>query len=395
MTPRAPNSEELERKRRARELMRADRQGVLVSSPFLGVLAMRLELVPVIDSRVPTALTDGHTVYTHADFWLQLNEAQRLFVLGHEIWHCALQHFARRLEREPWRWNLAVDHEVNDLLMREGFKPLEGITHFERLRGQNAETVYEELSGSTKLPERDPRLADLHDPPGPDPNAPVQDPDYAPRQDPEIWRSWETRVRAAAQQAHAAGTLPGWLEARIAAAGPPSVPWQRYLQRFIQQVRGGGTRWLPPSRRHWGRGLYLPSRRTERLDLAVAVDTSGSTVEHWPQFRAELGGILRTCDDYRLRLLQLDTRITNDHVYTPSQPLPEALPIHGAGGTDLCVPFKHLEETPPTALVVMTDGFGPIPDQAPAYPVLWALTPGASRKPGWGKTATMRATGQS
>ncbi|MCG5541938.1 MULTISPECIES: vWA domain-containing protein [unclassified Halorhodospira] len=395
MTPRAPNPEELERKRRAGALMRADRQGVLVSSPFLGVLAMRLELVPVIDSRVPTAVTDGHAVYAHADFWLELGEAQRLFVLGHEIWHCALQHFARRLGREPRRWNLAVDHEVNDLLVREGFEPLAGAVHFERLRGENAENVYERLGEMGGLPERDPRHADLHELPGPDPSTSIQDPDYAPRQDPEIWRSWATRVRAAAQQARAAGTLPGWLEARIEAAGPPSVPWQRYLQRFIQQVRGGGTRWLPPSRRHWGRGLYLPSRRTERLDLAVAVDTSGSTVEHWPQFRAELGGILRTCDDYRLRLLQLDTRVTEDHIYTPSQPLPAALPIHGAGGTDLRAPFEHLQNAPPTALVVMTDGFGPTPQMPPAYPVLWALTPGASRKPGWGQTTTMRAPGHS
>ncbi|MBK1735864.1 hypothetical protein CKO15_11360 [Halorhodospira abdelmalekii] len=398
MRPRPPNPEEQARKRRVRELMHADRHGLLVYSPFLGLLAMRLELVPVIDSRVPTALTDGHAIYACADFWMQLTEAQRLFVIGHEIWHCALQHHARRFERERWRWNLAIDHEVNDLLRREGFKPVEGAIYLHQFAGMNAETVYEALCSEQKpssssgqtLPERDPQLSDLHDPPGPDPQAPVQDPDYAPCSDPEIWREWGTRVRAAAQQAIAAGTMPGWLATRIAAVGPPSVPWQRYLQRFIQQVRGGGTRWLPPSRRHWGRGIYLPSRRTDRLDLAVTVDTSGSTTEFWPQFRAELGGILRSCDDYRLRLLQHDTRITADEVYTPSQPLPAQLSIHGAGGTDLRAPFNHLADAPPAVLVVMTDGFGPIPGQPPNYPVLWALTPGWNQVPEWGRVVKMQ-----
>ncbi len=392
MSARGPSAEEAARKRRAGEQMRADRQALLASSPFLGVLAMRLDLVPVIDSRVPTALTDGYAVFAHADFWLGLSEAGRLFVLGHEIWHCALQHLARRMGREPRCWNLAVDHEVNDLLRGEGFQPLAGTVHLRALRGANAEQAYEALRDRAQVPERDPAVADLHEPPGPDPSAAVQDPDYAPRADADVWRRWDAWTRAAAQQCRAAGTLPGWLEARVAAAGPPSVPWQRHLQRFIQQVRGGGTQWLPPSRRHWARGLYLPSRRTQRLDLAVAVDTSGSTVNDWPQFRAELGGILRACDDYRLRLLQHDTRVVDDRIYTPSRPLPAKLPVSGAGGTDLRAPFEHLAEDPPTVLVVMTDGRGPIPAHPPKYPVLWALTAGETwrGRPEWGQVVRMR-----
>ncbi len=389
MSPRPPSAEEAERKRRAGQQMRADRQALLVSAPFLGVLAMRLDLVPVVDSRVPTAVTDGRALFADADFWLGLGEAGRLFVIGHEIWHCALQHLARRMGREPRRWNLAVDHEVNELLRSEGFEPLAGAVDFRELRGASAEQVYEALLKRPQVPERDPASADLHEPPGPDPAAAVQDPDYAPQADAALWRRWEAWTRAAAQQCRAAGTLPGWLEARIAAAGPPSVPWPRYLQRFIQQVRGGGPQWLPPSRRHWGRGLYLPSRRTQRLDLAIAVDTSGSTVDDWPQFRAELGGILRACDDYRLRLLQHDTRVVADVVYTPYQPLPAELPVYGGGGTDLQAPFERLEANPPTALVVLTDGLGPYPTQPPKYPVLWALTAGRSQAPAWGQVVRM------
>ncbi|MFC4976714.1 hypothetical protein ACFPTY_19975 [Halomonas beimenensis] len=45
--------------------------------------------------------------------------------------------------------------------------------------------------------------------------------------------------------------------------------------------------WLPPSRRHIHRGLYLPSRYGSHLELTVALDNSGSCARRlcpisWP-----------------------------------------------------------------------------------------------------------------
>ncbi|MCG5549221.1 DUF2201 family putative metallopeptidase [Halorhodospira halochloris] len=394
--PRAPNEAEVRQKQQAKQLMHADRQSLLLSSPFLGLLAMRIDLVAVVDSRVPTALTDGRTIFAAADFYLGLSERERVFLIGHEIWHCALQHFARRVGREQERWNIAVDHEVNDLLKAEGLTPPKGAVHEPSWKGLNAEQVYEKLNQSVSQSIKRGAQADLHEIPGAAPKAQVQDPDFAPCSANQVWRRWTEWVQAAAQQMElsAIGTLPGWVRERVQANSRPQIPWQRYLSRFIQQVRGAGSQWVPPSRRHWGRGLYLPSRKSSCLDIVVAVDTSGSTHAYWSRFRAELTGIMATAQNYRLRLLQHDTRVVQDNIYTPERPLPRHLEVAGGGGTDLKAPFEYLAAEQPVALLMLTDGCGPVPGKEPAYPVLWVLVGrqrprGRRGVPEWGQVIQM------
>ena len=87
-------------KSQARTLCEADRAAWLMSQPFLAHLALQVEIVPVVDPRVPTAATDGRSVFCSAPFMLGLTEADRRFVLAHEVWHCALSHIPRREARE-------------------------------------------------------------------------------------------------------------------------------------------------------------------------------------------------------------------------------------------------------------------------------------------------------
>jgi predicted metal-dependent peptidase len=48
--------------------------------------------------------------------------------------------------------------------------------------------------------------------------------------------------------------------------------------------------------------------------------------------------------------------------------------MKGGGGTDFRPVFDRIAEEPepPNALVYLTDLYGSFPDQAPAYPVIWA-----------------------
>ena len=88
------------RKAKVAELLAQDRQKLLMKLPFTGSLVMRLDLVPVSDARLPTAATDGDRVFVDIDFYAKLSGAERLFVLAHEVWHCALLHFLRRGDRD-------------------------------------------------------------------------------------------------------------------------------------------------------------------------------------------------------------------------------------------------------------------------------------------------------
>ena len=59
----------------------------MLRQPFVAMLAMRLDLVPVVDDRLDTACTDGERIFVDARFLHGLSAADRAFVLAHEVWH--------------------------------------------------------------------------------------------------------------------------------------------------------------------------------------------------------------------------------------------------------------------------------------------------------------------
>jgi predicted metal-dependent peptidase len=60
--------------------------------------------------------------------------------------------------------------------------------------------------------------------------------------------------------------------------------------------------------------------------------------------------------------------------------------VVGRGGTDLCAPFRAIEESKDgrfqliDALIIITDGLGPVPSKPPSFPVLWVLAPHGHNK---------------
>ena len=98
--PRYTREEAEKLKVKAGELIAQDRQKLLMKMPFIGGLLMRLDIVPVYDERLATAATDGDRIYFDIVFYSVLDKEERLFVLAHEAWHCALIHFMRRQKRK-------------------------------------------------------------------------------------------------------------------------------------------------------------------------------------------------------------------------------------------------------------------------------------------------------
>jgi len=214
-------------KNQARTLCEADRAAWLTTQPFLAHLALQVEIVPVVDPRVPTAATDGRSVFCSAPFMLGLSEADRRFVLAHEVWHCALSHIPRREGREALRWNVAVDHEVNALLQDEGLIVPKGCILFSQWSGLPAEEVYERLPPI--LVDRG-RFADLH---GLDElEVLAGDPDFCPVAD--GFAGWPERLRMAASAAALqGGRVPLAAGLVIKRLGKPILPWRDVLARFV------------------------------------------------------------------------------------------------------------------------------------------------------------------
>lgn len=436
---RRPNAEEEALKAKVRQMMQSDRCRLLERHPFVGHLAMHLDMIPVIDSRMTTATTDGTRMFMDAEFYSKMDEEERLGIIGHEVWHCALRHFQRLGNRDRKKFNFACDVEVDLLLHRDGFK-VEVLPHEATWEGKSAEQIYdlmfpgleqfqkddEHIFDSDKLPgdtdgENDGDVSDGENkeennndskksnnengsggtPVTGDANLPfvshdgVIDPDFQPAREEELAEDWKDHLKNAVQQEmkkgnKGIGTLPGNVEDLIKDEDKvATVDWKKVLLDYVSQLFGGDRQWLPPARRYVWKKLYLPSRaRKQSIEIVLAIDTSGSTTEDLPDFLAELRGMTSAFGEYKLTIIQCDTRIHSVKEYTNDDPLPEGgFKFRGFGGTSLIPPFQYVEEKmdePPTVFIYLTDGEGPAPTKAPIYPVIWCLTKGGKKPVAWG-----------
>lgn len=381
--PGAPTAAHQQLKRQLRQTLEDDRSLLMTAQPFTAMLAMQLNLVPVVDSRLPVAGTDGHNVFFNALHMTTRSAEDRRFILAHEVWHCALGHLRRQLGREQTRWNQAIDYEVNHLLFEElHHRPADALYSCP-LKRLSAEEIYTRLQAVR--PQQEAPAFDTHDLAsllqGADGGALI-DPDFAPQlpcssaDAQALSESWQLRLVATAQQRERlAGELPGHLRRLLDEIRTPTLPWRQLLARFVQKLPGAGARqWLPPSRRHVHRGLYLPSLRSSRLELTLALDNSGSCTPWIGDFLGEVRGILASVEEVSLRLLVFDTRITTDlQLDHHSLHTLETLSIEGGGGTSLKPVFEACKEQPPQALIILTDGYAEAPAEPPPFPVLWVL----------------------
>jgi predicted metal-dependent peptidase len=385
------------RRKQALELLAGDRAALLVRQPFLALLALQLELVPVSDARLFSIATDGQQLFCDVELMLRQGVAERQVLLAHSVWHAALLHPWRRGSRQRWAWDLASDHEVNVLIEPEFTLGADQVWFPERA-GESAEEVYSWLlhceAKGERMPERG-ALADLHlDPDGVlDPPEPVSDsvidPAFRPIRLAGGLELWTERLLGAAQQLRARGVeLPSAVARLVEELRRPRVSWRQVLAEFVASVSGDHRQFLPPNRRYLHRSLYLPRRRAEKLRLTVALDTSFSTRSVQTEFFSEFLAMITAYDDYELSLIQGDDAVRALAVYSRERPFdPQKVEAHGLGGTDFRPIFRFLEQQPerPRGLVFLTDGHGQAPAKEPSYPVLWALCAGGEAPARWGR----------
>ena len=391
-------------KAKASEQLAIDRHHLLMKMPFIGSLIMRLEMVPVSDCRLDTASTDGDNIYVDIEFYAKLNAEERQFVLAHEAWHCALLHFARKQKRDHQLFNCAADLEIHFILTREGLKAPFVLPHDPGWNGLSAEEIYKRLpyckkdngkesknirnvrdgGGFDRHLEKDKNDDDVKQ------NGKGIDPDYLPRIRPGAAERCRERLTSAAQQyERTQGTLPSGVERIVKKVLEPKIDWRELLSQFVTSCYGGSRQWLPPSRRHVWQRLYMQSSQDSRLNAVVAVDTSGSTEIDLPCFFGELGGLLNSFGSYQLTVIQCDAEVQKVDVFDDMNPF---LPNYqwvakGGGGTDFRPVFGYVEEhseLAPKLLIYLTDGCGSYPEHAPAYPVLWMVSPGGQIRVPWG-----------
>ena len=133
-------------KKKALDLLSICRRDILSKYPFIGSIALRMEMVPIRDVRVRTACTDGNSIYFDIAFLSSLSREGQTFVLAHEVWHAVLMHLVRRQNRIPQLFNIATDKEVNAMLKKDGFSAPDMVLFPDPdEEGKCAEEIYEML----------------------------------------------------------------------------------------------------------------------------------------------------------------------------------------------------------------------------------------------------------
>ena len=386
--------------------MEQDRMKLLNRQPFIGTVLMHLELVPTTDARrCPTAMTDGRSVYMNCRFYAGLDLEERLFVLAHETWHCVLLHFVRLQSREPRRFNIAADLEIHFILSKEKMKEPFVLPHDPAWDGLSAEEIYEKLKSRKGKPPRDPGRCsngifgtsgggfDRHVYKKGDGGA-EDDPITADIDEATVENLRRIVVQAAQIAERRQGTLPAHIAGVIEKLRKPELNWKELLKQFVTSCYGGCRRWLPPARRYVGMGLYLQSRRNERLDAVLAIDTSGSTAGDQPQFFAELAGLLGSFGNYELTVIQCDCEVRHVEKFSDDRPLPRDYQWEsfGHGGTSFVPPFDYVKEhgIRPQVFIYLTDGCGDAPETPPPFPVIWVLTSDGRSPAEWGRCIRLK-----
>jgi predicted metal-dependent peptidase len=124
--------------------------------------------------------------------------------------------------------------------------------------------------------------------------------------------------------------------------------------------------------------------KRRRLNLLVGIDVSDSTnIESMRDaFARELLQIARG-RDARITVLYANSRIKQIEVFNSSEYVAQR--YDGGGFTDLRPVFDYAKSLYPlpAAVIYLTDGIGPAPDQM-EFPTLWVLTADGEKPAPWG-----------
>lgn len=307
---------------------------------FFTTIVFSLKLI--WDRCIPTAATDGSSIRMNPDFFMSLLPDERIFLIVHEAMHVALLHMLRLADREHRKWNKACDHYINLMLIERGFKmPQNGLAD-SKYKGLSSDEIY----------------ALLPDPPPDDSFTLDLEPNVAPV-DSITQDIQDILIRAAMQSkmhGDAPGSIPGDIEIFLDKLLNPKLPWQRILQKYIQNLSKHDYSWRKPNRRFFP-NHYLPSMFSEKLmDIAIAIDSSGSVSDDdFRVFVSETHGILKMMKPDKITLIQFDKVIKSVDNIGSIRDLMNVKFI-GRGGTRIEPVMEWAKENQPKLLLVFTDG---------------------------------------
>jgi predicted metal-dependent peptidase len=372
------------------EIFAKSKVKMILKHPFFAVLALHLAEKKA-DKSLSTTATDGKNLFVNEDWAKKLDDDEKLFVLGHEVLHCAFGHLWRRGTRDPERFNIAADYAINLVLQKAGLKPPKEVLLDQKYDGMSAEEIYDKLPKDMKG--KKPLCVMLKGAGGGEDSPDSKgcaghqhgegDVEIEVPNQKEMETEWKGLLAEAATTARMQGKMPEGLDRLIKDILEPKMRWDQLLDQLISEVTRDDYDDQYPDRRLLAEhGLYFPDLKSEKRYIAIAIDTSGSIgQDELKAFVSETAAIVRSRGVSRVRIMSCDAAVHMDRIIEPQDELPGEYP--GGGGTSFVPVFKRLEEDgateKPALLVYFTDSYGEFPDHPPEYPVMWVVKGGEAK----------------
>lgn len=328
------------------------------------------------DNTQPTLWVDGVRMAVNTEFFKDLPVELQISALAHETLHCAMHHPSRgqgRREKNPHKWQIACDQEVNTLLQESRFEI--GSTWVQpdaKYKGLPAETIFDMMpdnqcaksgGGAGKGTMIFDDLREMQGTEG---------------EKQEARDRMDARIVAAARAVDKAmGTLPAFARVLLDKITNPPTPWHEVLRQFLTTIKFDDYHWDRPDRHGFAKtGCMMPRLYNEALgDIVAFYDTSGSVSdEDCNEFASHGNKILVDCKPRKLWVVPIDAEVHEEGVREfEASDYPFTLERHGGGGTDFRPAFEWIKKKgiTPECVIYLTDMYGTFPDAPPEYPVLW------------------------
>lgn len=390
---------------------------IVLDHPFFASLLLQMRRIE--DPSVATACTDGVCIRYNPEFIESLTPNQVAGLLAHEVMHPALGH----LHRLPVNaeGNIAGDFAINNLIdnynnelrlhqsrltgkVKQPLELPEGGLIDHALDDYSAEQILTMLragelgikivrvkvrrDGQGAWGEFEEQAAEPGNSDG-DGDESGEEGDGQPgrikkggksggKSKEQMAAEWERRlVQAAIGTKMQGGDLPGCIRKLVDRFVNPRVPWQRLLERFVENTADADYSWHRPDRRFLDDDIVIPEIHDTTLgEIVVAVDTSGSIFsdeEALASFESELNSIIAQCRPRNVIVLYCDTKITGRDDFGPGERV--RLNARGGGGTDFRPVGDYVNEhnIQPRVCIYLTDLYGTFPEGPWDFPVIWCV----------------------
>ena len=376
-----------------RERIAKARINLLTEHPFFGCIAMRMvprEATGDLAKAVPALAVDiyGNLIYNPQ--WVKKQDSETLkAAVAHEVLHLALKHLERKGTRDARTFNIATDAQVNYILSGSFSIPRSWV-QIPEMEGKSAEETYDWLIRNAKFKNNPGKFGtsfDVHyygsrkqrsggksgkkGKGTQNQQSPFKTPGQRPF-DPE--RAVKEAYNFAKQQ----GNVPAGIERAFKDLLNPVMDWKEILRRFLVSIIPHDFTYTYPSKKSYSVGYYMPKIVREKIELVIAVDSSGSISDkEYAEFLTEIYALTRQFDSLKAWLLICDCELKDVKEINENFD-PYSVHGRGYGGTSSLPVYDWIKKEKMNnikVLIYFTDGWIDIPQENKPFPTLWIITP--------------------